>query len=47
MNEAEKLKIYLEKIQEIATHNVEVNDIPAIQALKEAINYVEGEMIGY
>lgn len=47
MNESEKLKIYLEKIKEIATANVQEKDVSAIKALKEALNYVEGEMLGY
>ncbi len=47
MNESEKLKIYLEKIKEIATYAVQNNNSSAIDALKEAIHFVEGEMIGY
>ena len=47
MNESEKLKIYLEKIKEIASYAVENNNSSAIDALKEAVNYIEGEMIGY
>ena len=47
MSESEKLKIYLEKIRELATCSVEEKNTPAIKALQEAINYIEGEMIGY
>ena len=47
MTESEKLKLYLKKIQEIATYNVEERQATALQALKEALNFIEGEMIGY
>lgn len=47
MNESEKLKVYLEKIRVIAESKVEDGKTPAIVALKEAIHYIEGEMVGY
>ena len=47
MNEEEKLKIYLEKIQILAKENLSNKDTTAIQALKEALNFIESEFIGY
>jgi hypothetical protein len=47
MSEEEKLKFYLEKIESIAKENLEKKDTSAIQAIKEALNYVESELIGY
>ncbi|MEA1983441.1 MAG: hypothetical protein U9N39_07845 [Campylobacterota bacterium] len=47
MTETEKLKLYLEKIEAIALEKIKDENSSAIQALKESLNYVEGEMIGY
>lgn len=47
MSEAEKLTIYLEKLRILAYENLQVKNTTAIQALKEALNYIEGEMMGY
>ena len=47
MTEEEKLRFFLEKIQIIAKENLERKDTSAIQALKEALHYVESEFIGY
>jgi len=47
MNEEEKLRHYLEKLKVLAEEKLGVKDKTAIQALKEALNYIEGEMIGY
>lgn len=47
MTEYEKLIIYIEKLKEISIQNLQDKDITAIQALKQALNYIEGEMIGY
>ncbi|MFT5660924.1 MAG: hypothetical protein ACI9TV_001568 [Sulfurimonas sp.] len=47
MSEEEKLKFYLEKIKIIATENLDKDNTTALQALKEAINYIESEFIGY
>lgn len=47
MTEEEKLKFYLEKLELIAKENLDKKDTSAIQALKEALNYVESEFIGY
>jgi hypothetical protein len=47
MSEAEKLTIYLEKLKTLSFEKLEEKNTTAIQALKEALNYIEGEMIGY
>ncbi len=47
MSEVEKLTIYLERLKVLSHENVQEKNITAIQALKEALNYIEGEMIGY
>jgi hypothetical protein len=47
MSEAEKLAIYLEKLKVLSFENLQEKNTTAIQALKEALNYIEGEMIGY
>ena len=47
MSEEEKLKFYLEKLQTLAKENLSKENTSAIEALKEALNYIEGEFIGY
>ncbi|MDQ7044939.1 MAG: hypothetical protein Q9M32_03375 [Sulfurimonas sp.] len=47
MTEEEKLEFYLEKIRILAKEKLGKKDTSAMQALKEALNYVEGEFIGY
>ena len=47
MSEEEKLKFYLEKIELLAKENLSKENTTALQALKEAINYVSSEMTGY
>ena len=47
MSEVEKLTIYLEKLKVLSFENLQEKNTTAIQALKEALNYIEGEMIGY
>lgn len=47
MSEEEKLKFYLQKIERIAKENLERKNTTAMQALKEALHLVEGELIGY
>ena len=47
MSEEEKLKFYLEKIELIANEHLDIKGTTAMQALKEALNLVEGELIGY
>ncbi len=46
MNEEEKLKFYLERLRVLAEEKIE-NKISAMQALKESLNIIEGELIGY
>lgn len=47
MNESEKLKLYMEKLQLMAAEKVKHENKSAIVALKESIYYIEGEMLGY
>lgn len=47
MSEEEKLQFYLEKLQIIAKENLDKKNTTAMQALKEALHYVESELIGY
>lgn len=47
MSEAEKLTIYLEKLKALSFENLQEKNTTAIQALKKALSYIEGEMIGY
>lgn len=47
MSEAEKLTVYLERLKTLSFENLQEKKTTAIQALKEALNYIEGEMIGY
>ncbi len=47
MSEAEKLTVYLEKLKRLSFELLQEKDITAIQALQEALHYIEGEMIGY
>ena len=47
MNEEEKLKVYLEKLQKLSLEKIKEKNLSAIAALKESLNYIEGEMIGY
>jgi hypothetical protein len=47
MNEEEKLKVYLERLQKLALEKVKEKKITAIAALKESLHYIEGEMTGY
>ncbi len=47
MNEEEKLKLYLERLKQLALEKIKDKNISAIRALKESLNYIEGEMTGY
>jgi len=47
MNEEELLKIYLDKLTKLSLEKLHERNISALQALKEALNYIEGEMRGY
>ena len=47
MSDEERLKIYLKKLEEIAFERLKERELTPLEALKEALNYVEGEMQGY
>jgi hypothetical protein len=47
MNQEELLKIYLKKLQEEAFIRLKERDLSPLEAIKEALNYIEGEMQGY
>lgn len=47
MSEEEKLKVYLEKLKVLAYESIQDKNTTAFQALKKALNYIEGEMTGY
>lgn len=47
MNKEERLKIYLLKLEEQAYERLKERDITPLEAIKEAIHYIEGEMQGY
>jgi len=47
MNEEEKLNFFLQKLEILAKENLEKPNTSAIEALKEALNYIESEFIGY
>jgi hypothetical protein len=41
------LKIYLKKLEEEAFTRLKERKLSPIDAMKEALNYIEGEMKGY
>ena len=47
MNEEEKLKVYLERLHVLCTEKLDNKKMTAMQALKESLNIIEGELIGY
>ena len=47
MNEEEKLTLCLQRINLLAKENIKKKNTSAIEALREALNYVESEMTGY
>jgi len=47
MNKEELLNIYLEKLKHQSLERLQEENISVIQALKESLNYIEGEMQGY
>jgi len=47
MNEEERLQIFLDKLSKLAFEKLQDQNISAMQALKESLNYIEGEMTGY
>ena len=47
MNKEELLTLYLEKLRLLALENIQEENISVIEALKQSLNYLEGEMQGY
>lgn len=47
MSEEEKLKVYLDRLQKLCIEKIQDQKISAMQALKESLNIIEGEMTGY
>lgn len=47
MNQEELLNLYLEKLRVLALEKIEENNLSVIEALKESLLYLEGEMQGY
>ena len=47
MNQEELLDLYLEKLRVLCKEKLEEKEISVIEALKESIIYLEGEMQGY
>ena len=47
MDQKELLDLYLEKLRLLALEKMEENNLSVIEALKESIIFLEGEMQGY
>ena len=47
MNNQELLNLYLEKLRILCMEKMHETDISVLNALKESIQYIEGEMSGY
>ena len=47
MDKEELLKIYLKKLEKIAKERIQERNLTPLEALKEALKYIEGEMKGY
>jgi len=47
MNQEELLDLYLEKLRLLCSEKLKESNISVIDALKESILYLEGEMQGY
>lgn len=47
MHDEENLKIYLKKLEELAYERLQERNITPLEAIREALNYIEGEMKGY
>lgn len=47
MDKEELLNLYLEKLRVLSLEKLNESDMSVIEALKEAILYIEGEMQGY
>lgn len=46
MSEEEKLQVYIERLKVLSLEKLSQNKT-AIEALKESLNIIEGEMTGY
>jgi len=47
MNQEELLDLYLEKLRVLCKEKLEESNVSVIEALKESILYIEGEMQEY
>lgn len=47
MNEKDKLLFFIQKLQTIALEKVESEEKSALVAIKESLNYIEGQFKGY
>ncbi|MGB5505906.1 MAG: hypothetical protein WBM70_04370 [Sulfurovum sp.] len=47
MDQEELLNLYLEKLRILCNEKLEEKEISVMEALKESIIYLEGEMQGY
>jgi len=45
MNKQENLKIYIKRIEKLALERLEERNITPLEAIKEALNFIEGEML--
>jgi len=45
MNQEEQLKMYMQRVETLALEYLKERKITALEALKEAINFIEGEML--
>lgn len=45
MNKEENLKIYIEKLHKLALEKLQERDVTPLEAIREALNYIEGEML--
>jgi len=47
MSEEEKLKVFIKHLEALALEKINNNAKSAMDALKESLHIIEGEMIGY
>jgi hypothetical protein len=45
MNNEENLKIYIKKIEKLALERLKERNLSPLDAIKEAVHYIEGEML--
>ena len=45
MSNEENLKIYIQRLQELALERLKERNITPLNAIKEALNFIEGEML--